>query len=361
MKSIGLISAYKAATGSTSVALSYFDALVGTGRTVRWYQCISGGSDSDYVLGDRQLRGVGFGSARASLMLNAMTSFPRKIRRVPEEVLLLTDPILLGAADRRRPSALIVHDVREFTDHRWNRLSQMCFRHLFRRLPQVSMILADSEVTRQALLADYRGTVPMVVVHPPARIRADADLHRRQSTERMAGSGPIDVLYVAVDRPYKNVGFFIELAAYVGRHTAGSRFRFTLISRLTPAHQARVRELGVSHLTVHDSLADLSPTYAATDVLVFPSLIEGFGLPLVEAMQFGIPIIAHDASTVPEIVGDGGIRMTGLDVEGWSEALLRLSEPSEFARWAARSAERGKQFTADSFVGRLAPVLDRYF
>jgi glycosyltransferase involved in cell wall biosynthesis len=361
MKSTGLISAYKAATGSTSVALSYFDALAGTGRVVHWYQCMSGGSDSDYVLGDRQLRGLGFGAGRASLMMNALTSFPRMIRRVPEDVILLTDPILLGAADRRRPTALIVHDVREFTDHRWNRMSQMCFRHLFRRLPQVSMILADSEVTRQALLTDYRVTTPMVVVHPPARIRGDADLHRRRSAERVAGSGPIEVLYVAVDRPYKNVGFFIELAAQFSRHPEGSRFRFTLISRLTPAHQARVRELGVSRLTVLASLADLNSTYAATDVLLFPSLIEGFGLPLVEAMQFGIPIIAYDASTVPEIVGDGGIRMPDLDVKKWSEALLRLSEPSEFARWAARSAERGKQFTAESFVGRLAPVLDQYF
>lgn len=66
--------------------------------------------------------------------------------------------------------------------------------------------------------------------------------------------------------------------------------------------------------------------YAFADVFVYPSLYEGFGLPLLEAMQFGIPIIASQTSSIPEILGDAGIMVDPLHAENMAEAIAAVLE-----------------------------------
>ena len=361
VKSVAVVSAYRSGTGSTSVALSYQEALVANGRTTRWYQCVSAGPDSAYILGDRPLRGIGLGMGRASILLNALSAFPLMVRRLPEDVLFLTDPILLGAAEKRRESVVVVHDIRELTTHRWNPLTQMGFRYLFHRLSEASLIIADSETTREDLRSGYPIDIPVEVVHPPSRLRGDAVRHIPRSVETVQGAGRVNVLYVAADRRYKNVGFFIDLADRIFRSAASARFRFTLVSDLSPPHRARVRALALPNLTVRSYVDEITTTYEDADVLLFPSAMEGFGLPLVEAMQFGIPLLAHDASTIPEVTGDAAMLLPDLDLGRWTGALLGLLDGSTYERLATRSRERGEAFTPESFAARVAPVIDRYF
>jgi glycosyltransferase involved in cell wall biosynthesis len=68
---------------------------------------------------------------------------------------------------------------------------------------------------------------------------------------------------------------------------------------------------------------DLPAIYNAAKLFVYPSLYEGFGLPPLEAMQCGVPVITSDTSSLPEIVGDGGIMVSPYDVQGLAE---RMSE-----------------------------------
>ena len=359
LRTVAVVSGYKAFTGSTSVALSYFDAIRSTGRPTTWNQCRSGGASSEYVLGDRSLRGLALGSFRASAMVNAFTFFPLEGRSIRADRILLTDPILLAMARPDRFHAVIVHDVREFTGQQWNPLSSLGFRRLFRHLRRASLILCDSDATRVSLEAEYPVPAPIRVVHPPSRVVGDPVAQRARSLARLASGAPLHVVYVAVDRPYKNVGAFLELAA--ARAAPDSGFRFTLVSRLASHHRARARELPSRALTVVPTVPDVSLLYRDADVLVFPSSLEGLGLPLVEAMQSGLPIVAHRASAIPEVVGDGGVLLDDLAVPTWVEALDRLRDPAEFARAASHSAERGRAFTPAAFAARLAPVLDEFF
>jgi glycosyltransferase involved in cell wall biosynthesis len=74
---------------------------------------------------------------------------------------------------------------------------------------------------------------------------------------------------------------------------------------------------------------DLPALYRQAAVLAFPSLYEGFGLPPLEAMACGTPVVASAASSVPEVVGDAGLLVDPLDVSAWTEALSRaLDDPS---------------------------------
>ena len=69
---------------------------------------------------------------------------------------------------------------------------------------------------------------------------------------------------------------------------------------------------------------DLAPLYSAAMMFVYPSLYEGFGLPPLEAMQCGVPVVTSNTSSLPEVVGDAGIMVSPKDGEALSQAMLDL-------------------------------------
>ncbi len=97
--------------------------------------------------------------------------------------------------------------------------------------------------------------------------------------------------------------------------------------------------------------------YLASDVLVFTSLDEGFGLPLVEAMSIGLPVIGNRCTTVPEIVGDAGILIK--DPYSGSEISSALQLVfSNLETYAEKSRERRKMFDKKIFVQRMKEIYE---
>lgn len=91
---------------------------------------------------------------------------------------------------------------------------------------------------------------------------------------------------------------------------------------------------------------DLSAIYSGATCFVYPSLYEGFGLPPLEAMQCGVPVITSNVSSLPEVVGDAGITVNPKDEDGLCQAIYRVvSDPSLGASLAAKSLERAQQFS----------------
>ncbi len=105
---------------------------------------------------------------------------------------------------------------------------------------------------------------------------------------------------------------------------------------------------------------ELPALYSAADVLVTPSFYEGFGLPALEAMACGAPVIVSDVSSLPEVVGDAGVRIDPRDEAGLADALLRVIQDSAL-RAALRAAglERARQFTWEGAARELLSVYAR--
>ena len=94
------------------------------------------------------------------------------------------------------------------------------------------------------------------------------------------------------------------------------------------------------------SVTDMIVLYSNADVFVFPSLYEGFGLPVLEAMACGTPVITSNTTSLPEVAGDAALLVKPDDVDGIADAMLRVLEEPDLRRdLQARGLERIKQFT----------------
>lgn len=104
---------------------------------------------------------------------------------------------------------------------------------------------------------------------------------------------------------------------------------------------AEVRTLGIAQSVKFIGFideADLPALYRAARVFAFPSLYEGFGLPPLEAMACGLPVVTSNASSLPEVVGDAGMMIDPLNVEGFADALARAVDDDD---WRVGAIERG--------------------
>jgi glycosyltransferase involved in cell wall biosynthesis len=91
---------------------------------------------------------------------------------------------------------------------------------------------------------------------------------------------------------------------------------------------------------------DLAPIYSHASMFVYPSLLEGFGLPPLEAMQCGVPVITSNTSSLPEVVGDAGIMVPPTDADALCQAMATLFQDRELReRLAARARERAATFS----------------
>jgi glycosyltransferase involved in cell wall biosynthesis len=93
---------------------------------------------------------------------------------------------------------------------------------------------------------------------------------------------------------------------------------------------------------------DLPAIYAAAHMLVFPSLQEGFGLPVLEAMACGTPVVCSDATSLPEVAGDAAVLVRADDPKPLSEAMMRvLADRSLWLSLRSRGLDRARSFTWD--------------
>jgi glycosyltransferase involved in cell wall biosynthesis len=176
------------------------------------------------------------------------------------------------------------------------------------------------------------------------------------------GDRPI-LLSVSAKRPHKNLLRLLEAHA---RIDAAKRPVLVLPGYSTPHEQeliARAATLGSSeHVRFPHWVdqPDLEGLYAAATAFVFPSLYEGFGLPVLEAMRRGAPVACSDRSTLPEVAGDAALLFDPEDGEAIHAALVRLlGDGALRERLRAAGRERAALFTWDATAAATAAVYER--
>ncbi len=137
----------------------------------------------------------------------------------------------------------------------------------------------------------------------------------------------------------------------VGKPGARQRGLLRALRRLDPTRQVRFLDFV--------SQADLPAVYALADMLVYPSFYEGFGLPLLEAMAMGVPIVTSGVSALPEVAGDAALYADPHSPEKIASRIAAiLDDPALAQRLRAAGRARVTRFTWQSFAEQMRAVIE---
>lgn len=169
------------------------------------------------------------------------------------------------------------------------------------------------------------------------------------------------ILHVGTIEPRKNLTRLLEAFRPLLAHWP--HLKLVLIGKkgwlYEPFYQ-RLQELGLTEQVVFPGYvdeADLPALYHLAEVFVFPSLYEGFGLPPLEAMACGVPVICSNSSSLPEVVGDAALLVDPTDTAGLHSAMRRvLEDPALRADLARRALVQAQKFSWQKAVDELEQV-----
>lgn len=178
---------------------------------------------------------------------------------------------------------------------------------LTRHLRRADQIVAISQYSADDLRQHLPWAPPAVVIHNGA---ADLSVSRLASVDALQGQRFL--LHISRMSASKNVGTLIDMAA------TWPEQQLALVGPNSPevaAHQARVRELGLHNVLFFTDVNEAQKAwlYAHCEAFLFPSLMEGFGLPPIEAMFFGKPVIVARRTCLPEVCGNGAAYWDNFD------------------------------------------------
>ena len=262
------------------------------------------------------------------------------------------------------PFVVTVHDLGHFhlaeMFPRWKRA--VASRILAQAVDRAARVVVISEAGRRELVGRLPATAGRLECIPQGVAAGFGGGLDAAALARAEALGPY-LLCVGNRKPHKNLPVAVDVLARLrGRDAAG--LRLVLAGQCMGEMDevmARARALGVADAVtdlgeVDDAL--LAALYARAAVFLFPSLYEGFGLPVLEAMACGAPVVASDRAAVPEAVGDAGVLVDPLDVEAMAGAVRRLMEDgthrSEMVR---RGRVRAAELTWERTARRTADCL----
>jgi glycosyltransferase involved in cell wall biosynthesis len=289
-------------------------------------------------------------------LLWCQTVLRARVRLERPAVLLNTLPE--GVLGSRVPQVTVVHDVIPLAFPLDYPRQQFYFRRL------VPMILHESRAVI-AVSEATRGDVITAYGLDPERVHAvpnGYDLSRFAPTGQATDDGGVPyVLYVGSLLPHKNLPRLVESIARVGRR---SPVRLVVAGGGTAARTADLRAMA-DRLGARLDLMPYVPQqvlpalYRGARLVAMPSLAEGFGLPALEAMACGTPVVVGNTSAMPEVVGDAGLLVDPQDVDDISRAILRLlTEEPLRKELIARGLSRAATFSWERTARQVLAVLD---
>ena len=295
-------------------------------------------------------------------------------RRTLPHTPLIRIPLTLSAELRRRPVDLLhvqytapplapcavvatIHDLSfEHLPETFKRRSRAQLRLTVRRTARhAAHLIAPSEFTRRDLLATYGLSPERVSVVPLAAaemFRPVEDPAEVERVKRRYGIAGDYVLAVGSIQPRKNLARLIEAYSLLRRARGSVKLpQLVLVGKKAWLYGETLR--GVEQRGLADSVvitgyvseADLPALYTGALCFAYPSVFEGFGLPPLEAMRCGTPVLTGDRTSLPEVVGDAALTADPYDAGSISDALARLvGDEALRADLSARGLRRARLF-----------------
>jgi len=264
-------------------------------------------------------------------------------------------------AGKKAPSVLTIHDVIPFTFREAQSLrnNRLHYRPSMRRSAALNDVIATvSEFSKQDIVSKL-GVRPekIRVIYNGLRDPNPPDPDQERNVRRSYGLAGRFVLNVGGIHERKNVPRLIRAFASLRRdhgyggmlvitgRTGGAPYQERMKRRCDEA----VRRAGLDGSVVFTDFvteSELDSLYRSADCLVYPSLYEGFGIPVLEAMKLDLPVVTSSTTALPEVAGDAALLVNPERVEEITEAMARIVSDQGLRRdLARRGRERAQGFT----------------
>jgi glycosyltransferase involved in cell wall biosynthesis len=282
----------------------------------------------------------------------AIVGLPRIARRA--DVDLIHAPAYTAPLHAAVPTVLTIHDVSYERHPEWYPYRRDWLRRTFYRQSAraAAHILTDSEFSRGEIAAAYGIPSDRVTVAPLGASRIFSAAALSASVPLPAGVAAPFLLHVGDLHERRNLSVVVRgllrararletplLSLVLAGVDRGVGDQLAALAADSGARDAIIRLGAVSDDTLH-------VLYHAAAALVYPSRYEGFGLPLVEAMASGTPVLASRAASIPEVVGESGVLLDPDEPKQWADAIVHvMTDPILRARLRTDGRSRAAMFT----------------
>jgi glycosyltransferase involved in cell wall biosynthesis len=292
-----------------------------------------------------------------------------------DQLVHLSDQYLASGISfiRPRPLIITVHDIipyiaeRDFNLNLYERRFHRFLYHLsMRNLHKAKAIIVFSQFTKDSLIEVHPKLADRihVIYHGVAHDRFTPDSVPNALLEN-AGLAPDQPYIVHISNEALHKNFRTLLKAFAKVHA--ERPEVALVKLGRPHHivyyqetLAFTRSLGIQDAVKfipNVSDEEVVNWYRGASVLVMPSLVEGFGLPVLEAMACGTPVVTSDAGALVEITGDAAIHVPCMDDDGYASAILKILNNPDVARGLSeKGLEHAKTFTWEDSAKQVIDV-----
>ncbi|NJL38092.1 MAG: glycosyltransferase family 4 protein [Leptolyngbyaceae cyanobacterium SM1_4_3] len=314
---------------------------------------------------------------RAKKFYERFWNFPRTIRQQKADIFHIIDHseahIVYGLKKVRKPVVVTCHDLINFF-YRDNLrgsvkvpfVSNGMWMYSVRGLQDCDHVVTVSAVTAKDTAQILNVEPARISVVPNAVEPGFRPLpkHESESFRQQQGISPetICLLNVGSNHPRKNISAILRGLAILRQKglpvlfwKAGADFD----SEQKTFIQTEGLESHITYLGNPDK-STLVQLYNAANILVAPSLHEGFGMTLLEAMACGTPAITANVSAMPEVVGDAGVLVDPQDWEAIANAVCRLhNDPGFYQELVNKGLERVKAFTWENTAEQIAEIYEK--
>ncbi len=282
----------------------------------------------------------------------------RVFNEISEGPSILSSPSLLPLSTNLKNSIAIAHDLFFIRDE-VNIFLKTYMKKMYKLYNEQELILANSNYTKDEFVKKLRiDEEKIVTIYPSFDLsKFSPGVSTIRDSFKLKNSDKV-LLSVGGDNPNKNVETVLRVLKDLPDN-------YKLI-RVGPNFNTvnLIKKLGISNRVLNinniglDTLIDI---YRASDYLVFPSLLEGFGSPVIEAMACGTPVITSNRMALPEIAGKAGVIMDPMDVNGIQESIMELERDENARRTLIKKGlERSKCFGLERQFHTLLKVLNSF-
>jgi len=255
------------------------------------------------------------------------------------------------------PTVVSIHDLSfEHLPQTFKRRSRMQLRLTVRNSARrAGRILSLSEHTRRDIVETYGISAERVIAIPlaaPSHFGPVVDTKELQRVRHTYGIDGDYILSVGSIQPRKNLARLVRAYASLrGEYSTDKLPKLVLAGKCAWLFDETLRALEQTGLqdavvlTGYVPEADLPALYSAALCFVYPSYFEGFGLPPLEAMKCGAPVIVGNRTSLPEVVGDAALTVDPFDIDAIAAAMKRLMHDSQLRKeLSSKGQERAGMF-----------------